>query len=185
MLQFDFKNDSLNKLAEAVGKSGRSLTREFATAVNKTSKGLKTPASKEIRTELAAPAKAVNKSLSQTRKATSSSLMAVFTVAKSNRIPLRDFGARQTKKGVSYRISKSTGRRTADSAFQVNKLGNHVFKRVGKQRLPIRKLKGPSPHGVFVAKEMDKPVTADAEVRLQKEIERRIQYNIFKANQLA
>ena len=185
-MQATFKNDSLNRLADAVGKAGRSLSREFATACNATARGMKTPIGKEIRTELAAPAKVVKGTIGTRRKATASSLTASVAVSKTKRIPLRDFGARQTKAGVSYRMLKSDGRKTLQSAFQVPKLGNHVFTRKqGAGRLPIKKRHGLSPHGVFVSRDMDKPMVAEAEVRLKKEIERRIQYNIFKANQLS
>lgn len=185
-MQATFRNDSLNRLADAVGRSGRSLSREFATACNATARGMRTPIGKEIRTELAAPAKVVKETIGVRRKASPASLTSSVAVSKTKRIPLRDFGARQTKAGVSYRMLKSDGRKTLPSAFVVPNLGNHVFTRKqGAGRLPIKKRHGLSPHGVFVSREMDEPMLQEASTRLKKEIERRIQYNIFKANQLS
>lgn len=183
-MQVYFKDNSLNKLADAVRKSGRDFSREFATACNKTARGMRTPINKEIRKELATKAGAVKKTIGISRKATKQTLAAGVEVKRTERIPLRDFGARQTRKGVSYRISKSEGRKKIPEGFIVQKIGGHVFRRKTKQRLPIQKLFGASPYGVFVKQKMEVPISAEAEERLAKEIDRRIQYNIFKANQL-
>lgn len=190
-MQVSFENDSLNRLAAAVAASGRSMRGEFAAAVNKTSNGTKTPISKEIRKELVVKASVLKEKIRVVRKATKSVLVGVVALRKSQRIPLRDFSARQTKAGVSYRISRTEGRKTVLGAFQGPKPGTvfrrfkgHVFVRVGSSRLPIRHLQGPSPWGVFVRRRMQKPIVVDAQQRLEKEIARRIQFNIFKANQL-
>lgn len=55
---------------------------------------------------------------------------------------LTDFGARQTKRGVS--AAPWAKRRIFPSTFFAKKLGNQVFVRTGKARLPIKKLYGPS-----------------------------------------
>lgn len=176
----------LEKLASAVG---RKLEQEVAVAINKTAKKTRTNISKEVRTELAAPAKAVNKTLNQIKKATKSDPSAVVQLQKTRRIPLRDFGARQTRAGVSYKISKSRGRNTVSGAFQGPKPGvmkaswrGNVFKRIGKKRLPIMKLMGPSPWGVFADKKMDKPTVKAIQKELRKQIEERIRFNKLKAS---
>lgn len=190
-MDISFRNDSLNKLVDAVRESGRSMRGEFAAAVNRATRGTKVPISREIRKELVIKASAMKDQIRVTRKATKQSLMGVVRLDKSERISLKHFGARQTKAGVSYRISKSKGRQVAAGAFQGPKLGvmfakfkGVVFARIGKAKLPIRKLMGPSPWGVFTRRKMQKPIVADAQQRLEKEIARRIQFNIFKANQL-
>jgi hypothetical protein len=63
-------------------------------------------------------------------------------VATGRPIPLRDFAARQTRGGVSARPWGK--RRVFPGTFVVRALGGHVFRRVGRARLPILKLWGPS-----------------------------------------
>lgn len=85
--------------------------------------------------------------------------------ARTKRLPLIDFKARQTSKGVSYR-NPGGGRNNVPSAFIATTRqqtaqdaradlagsgGEHegVFKRTGKKRLPIKQLYGPSIGQVF------------------------------------
>lgn len=76
-----------------------------------------------------------------------------FTVSASGKpYPLKAFSARQVRRGVSYRIKKSAGRKVRPRAFVVSDLGSHVFRRAGLRgggimvhRLPIIKQTGPSP----------------------------------------
>ena len=69
--------------------------------------------------------------------------------ADLKRIPLVNFGARATRRGVSYR--GEGGRRRIPSAFLATMATGHrgVFKRAGSRRLPIRELFGPSIGHVF------------------------------------
>lgn len=62
------------------------------------------------------------------------------------RIPLSRLAARQTKAGVSYTGVRGQGRTTIKSAFIRTMESGHVgvFRRLGKSRLPITELKGPS-----------------------------------------
>lgn len=75
------------------------------------------------------------------------------------RMPLSRFGARQVAKGVSYRILKTGGRKTVYGFLARGRRGDAltaeegasgfvgVFKRLGRKRLPIQQLFGPSiPH---------------------------------------
>lgn len=196
-MQITIKNDQLDKLIAATQKARRSLPKELAAACNKTARGMKTPISQEIRKELAVKAAVVKAVIDQTRTAKPIGILnkkteAAVAVKSSKRIPLRDFGARQIKAGVTYRISKSGGRKRIQGAFMVAKLGNHVFTRAKDVRrnppkynaLPISKKFGASPWGVFVKNKMDVPASKEAEQRLAKEIDRRIQYNVFKASEL-
>jgi hypothetical protein len=65
------------------------------------------------------------------------------------RIPILAFGARQTRRGVTYR--SGSGRKLIPSAFLATMRSGHrgVFKRKTSRRLPIAELFGPSlPHAV-------------------------------------
>jgi hypothetical protein len=188
MLNVKIPGDMLKKLEKATKDAGRKLPSEMATVLNAVAKKTKTEMSKQVRQELAAPAKAVNETLSQSRKASQGQLGATVTLSKTKRIPLRDFGARQTKLGVSYKTSKTEGRRFVASAFQGPKPGlmkaswrGRVFKRVDKSRLPIVQLFGPSPWGVFVKRKMTRKTIADTEKELTKQMDKRIKFLILKS----
>ena len=172
----------LRALTEAVEESGRDLEREIAASINATAtKGVSLTA-KEVVTVLKVKQKAVKQQTRKGRRATASFPNTKIVLKKSSRIPLKEFGARQTKKGVSYKISKKGKRETITSGFVSNKLGDHVFVRVGKSRLPLRKPMGPSPWGVFVRQKMKPEVQEQVEVELEKQLDRRINFNKLKAS---
>lgn len=71
-------------------------------------------------------------------------------VAKGQRIPISELGARETQRGVTYRAS---GRRALIPGAFIARLfsgATGVAKRRGKKRLPIAELFGPSIPLVFV-----------------------------------
>lgn len=173
--------NGVQELKKVLGEQADRLPRELATAVNATAKATKRQMAKEVTQELAVPQKVVVATLKETRKATKAELKAAVRINKTGRISLKEFGARQNKKGVSYKISKSQGRKFVPGAFQGPKPGaisakwrGHAFKRVGKSRLPIVKLKGPSPFGVFVKRGATPKVVDFADAELEKQVKRRV-----------
>lgn len=192
MLEIKYKDNAMQRLAQVVADAGRKLPQELAVAVNATARKTKSVVAKEVTKELAVAQKVVKAQISQPRKARASSPIAEVQLRKSKRIPLRDFGARQNKKGVSYRISKSTGRRTIPGAFIVQSLGGHVFVRngrfttasrgrnAGRVREGISKRFGASPFGVYVKQGSSRPVAAATQAELVKQIERRIRFVTLK-----
>lgn len=80
--------------------------------------------------------------------------------------------------GVTYRIERGGKRKLATQAFIVESLGSHVWKRVDKGRLPIRKLRGPSPWGVFVHYGMDKEVIEVGKEEMDDLLEKRLDFVI-------
>jgi len=138
--------------------------------------------SQEIRSILALKAKDVKKALYKGRNATKDKLYTSTGVNKGRKLGLIDFGAKQTKKGVSYRIDKRKPRKTAPSAFIANaKKGGkasgdvaskQVFKRKTESskydgRLPIYKLTAPSVWGIVVKNNIDKRIRRAAKYRLE------------------
>jgi len=89
------------------------------------------------------------------RRATRQRLEAVITVS-GRRIMLIEFSARQTRRGVTYQIERSQGRKLLPSGFIARgrairgtvgggrPMPELVWKRAGKPRLPIFPKRGPS-----------------------------------------
>jgi hypothetical protein len=98
-----------------------------------------------------------------------------FEITASGRpIPLADFDARQTRRGVSARPWGQ--RRVFPGTFIVEKLGGQVFRRASRERLPIVKLWGPSMPRELLRDQVPKvffdEVRAKVPVRLKHELRR-------------
>jgi hypothetical protein len=174
------------RLAKLLQGNAKRLRREMAIAVNATSKKTVAIWAKEVSKEVATAQKNIKATIKVRKKASageSKSPTAVVTQKKTGRIPLRDFGARQNKKGTTYKISKGGKRGFVAGAFQGPKPGvmkaswrGRVFKRVGAGRLPIIQLFGPSPWGVSIKNNLKKPTVKATKIELIKQIERRIRF---------
>src|SRR5690348_11331324 len=88
------------------------------------------------------------KAAMKSQKATAARPVAALSTGLT-RIPLVQFRARQTRRGVSYRLGGASSR--IPNAFLATMATGHtgVFRRVGKKRLPIKELFGPSLGHVF------------------------------------
>lgn len=168
----------------ALGNVSENLTKELRIISSKTAKKSKSLIAKQVTTELAVKQKIV-RGLITTKKVGKTGAEVEFR--KSRRIRLRDFGARQTRKGVSYRISKTGGRKVIHGAFQGPAPGRmnirwkgRVKKRVGKSRMPIQELFGPSPWGVFKKKNMNPPTKKQIDAELLKQSRERLRYKALK-----
>jgi hypothetical protein len=175
------------ELSEELGGNAKRLRKEIAIATNNAAKPVRKEMVRVVTQELAVKQAVVAKQVNIPKKATAESRGTIVRLKKSKQIPLKEFGARQTKKGVGYKISKRTGRKTINGAFQGPKpgtvamrLGGHVFKRLGKSRLPIIKLFGPSPWGVFVKRKYKPEVVLLAKDRFREELDKRIRFHVLK-----
>ena len=115
-----------------------------ARALNATVAQAKTAMSREIRSEFVMKASDVNKALRVTRaRATGANVSMTASLESPSKrgrsLNLAHFQARQTAKGVSYRIKRSGKRVTIPGSFLING-GRTVMIREGKQRLPIKAL---------------------------------------------
>jgi len=138
--------DALVNIAEGFGPE---ISKEATIAVNRTAKFHKNQIAKEVTKHVKLKQKDVKEVIDVEKSRSRTRPMAKVIVNKTSRLSLKRFGARQTKSGVSYRISKSGKRGKIKDAFIVDKLGGHVFRRKGKKRLPIQKLYGVSVAGVY------------------------------------
>jgi hypothetical protein len=187
------KDRGVRRLLDSVNGDVRKLKRNLATAVRETAKNTKSQMAKAVAKELKVTQKVIKSTLKDTVKPSPTMPSAEVSLRPSKRIPLRDFGARQKKSGVSYKISTKGEKGFAEGAFQGPRPGaikaswkGRVFKRkgpkvkmskgryAGKMRQPIVQLFGPSPWGVFVKNDMKPEINRDTQAYLVKQIERRI-----------
>lgn len=93
-------------------------------------------------------------------------------VARGGYVSLKEFGARQTRKGVS--AAPWGKRRVFPHTFIVPSLGGHVFERTGSGRYPIRKLWGPAIPAEMVKDQskaaFERTVAAELPARIDYEI---------------
>lgn len=193
MISIEIDAKQIKRLKDAVGKARKSLPKELAAAINETAKQGRTQMGRNIRSVVNMSKKTAEKALKVKEKATAANLRGVISLGKEQRkgFGLQHFGGRQNKKGVSYRISKTGGRKMVAGAFMgpkpgqlAPKLYGGVFKRVGKSRLPIVKLYGVSPFAAYAKNDFTKPDAVFITKGLQKNIERRINLNVLRANGL-
>lgn len=182
------------KLLDGMEKDVRKQVR---IAVNKAGQRMESKMAKMVREEINVTAKAVKKVITRPRLADENNLFTTIEVGKDKRIPLKEFGARQSKKGVTYKISKRGGKKTLLGGFIVRSLGGHVFVRVGekveaskgrykgKMRQPIVKKYGPSVWGYFANRAVKDKVQSDANAELETQVLERIRFLTVKVkNQL-
>lgn len=187
---------SLTRVKETLRRKPELLLKQVAGALNDTAKHEKSNISKLIREKVNIQKRDLDKHIFISR-ASPKHLVAQVHLEKTDRLSLKYFGARQTKKGVTYRIAKAAtppgkGKRRAGpreritDAFGPNipRLGGNVYRRKllggGKKaaRLPIMKLLGPSPWGVFIRHDMRGDVNKSAKAYLANRLRHRTQHQV-------
>jgi len=173
----------LAALKKAIEGTSRSLLKEYAIAINQTAKACQGIMAKQVATQIKVKQAVVKSQTRVGRKASQTDLGTTVTIKPTARISLKEFGARQTKSGVTYQISKRGKRGRIPSGFIVSSLGGHAYQRRGKSRKPIDKLHGPSPWGLFVKGNAKPPTVEATQAELAKQIARRIKAITFKKSQ--
>ncbi|MGE8942686.1 hypothetical protein ACO2I3_12295 [Leptospira interrogans] len=156
MLTLRWQGNGIARLTHATdvlssGQKYTALRRALNHTGNATFTIVKRTLAKQVGTTQAA---VVKYGLVKTTRASNAALEYRIT-ARGGPIPLKYFGANQTKKGVSARPWGN--RKLYRTAFIVDSMGGHAFWRQGKERLPIERIAGPN-----VPKEMVKDATAMA-----------------------
>lgn len=191
MIAIDIDAKQLKRLRESVGKAKKKFGRELAAAINATAKKTKLDIGRDVRSVIAIKKKESEAPLKIQAKATADQPKTTVSIAKTRRLGLRHFGARQDKRGVSFKISKQGGRNRVYGAFQGPKPGvmnvkwrGNAFRRVGKERLPIIHIRGVSAFGAYVKNKFTGPQIKSINDELRKQMERRIKLNILRAEGL-
>ena len=148
-VEIKFSKRQLEEVRKTLRSIPHEMPRVISQAINATAREGRTDISRKIRAVINAKVKDVNRRI-VIKKATQKRWLAIIQIAL-DRLPLRTFGARQTKKGISYKIDRAGGREKIDSAFIATMPGGHigVYKRRGKERLHIGERFGPSIGQVF------------------------------------
>jgi hypothetical protein len=154
-LQILIDDAALARLRASLGDMEHKAESAVSGAINETTAEQKTSIARKIYEKVNLTSGRIKKDIHIVR-ATPKKLAGSVRLEHQRRIGLRQFGARQTRKGVSYQIARGGARKTARHAFIATAKGaEHVFerkviggKRVG--RLPLRRLMGVSAWGAFV-----------------------------------
>jgi len=177
-VEIKFDQKKLNRLKAMLNNYPKALEKIIPRALNKTIMSARTQVTRALATKIGIKISAIRKLMDYT-KATFYGWQARLYISDS-RIPLINFGAKQTKKGVSYTINKKSGRKTLAGAFIATMPSGHtgVFERRWDERLPIDEKKGPSLGVVYQnAPGMAAKITAEAYKDLEKNID--VQTRLF------
>jgi hypothetical protein len=183
MISMDSPSRELQRQRERLKGIKGGFEKAFARAAKRVASQGRTEISKGIRQNINIKASDLKPVLQIGRYKKGASI----TLREKQRLSLRYFGATQNSKGVTYKMNKGSGRAFIEGAFQgprpgavkVSWLGN-VFKRVGKDRLPIQKIMGASAWGVFVVRGMYKPTEDDLMQNFNQRLRHEIDFLISK-----
>ena len=158
------------------------MPKVMSSAINRTIQSARTETGRRISRIINITQAAVKKKILMT-KATRSRWSAKLTIGPK-RFALAHFKAKQTKKGVTYKIEKTGSRKRIPSAFIRSPSGVPVvFRREPPQtkRKPIIALKGPSLGAVFEgASGIAREVTKASHKNLTKNIDAKVKYILDK-----
>jgi len=174
--------------------SPKEIGKRTARAINKTAAKHKTEISKKLREFVKIKAKDAKEHLKIPLKALEPNrLSATVQINQSKKIGLNRFGAKQNKKGVRYQINK-TEKGFIESAFIVERLGGHVFKRknayipnpnrdpsIRKQNRQLTApLRGTTMYNVYKANKLEKWSKKTIAKELRFQIEQQVKYVLEK-----
>ena len=179
--------DTLAREMDAAGRP-QGLAREVTIAVNQTLKKVQRKSKVEVRKHLLARASFLNAVIKVTGKASTQNIGGTVSILHGARLSLKAFSASHKAKGVTYRATSGKGgTKVVPGGFMGAKPGQmsvklkgHAYKRLGGARYPIARLHAASPWGAFLKKNLRPIVVRDGEELLEKAIERRLNYNLWK-----
>ena len=178
----------------------RDLPRVVGRSLDRTGKSVRSLFSKRLRQRLNLKKSVVDAALRSRRSGEIQNLTAlklgrawVQLEVSGKPIPLRDFAARQTKSGVTFKIARAGGRRKylalGQPAFIVASIGGHVFVRKGPEppgppTIGIRKVYGPSLPQFLSSKREQRELIAHAAKFWAQEIERNARFALSRRGAL-
>jgi len=167
-----FDEKKLRNIQRQLSGTRGGMKKVMTRGINKTTKAARTKTARQINEKINLGVGAVRKSITM-EKASYSKWRADLDVA-GKRVPLIKFGASQTKKGLSYKIDRSGGRKKIPGGFKQMVSSGHkgAFFRPGKKRYPIVQLYGPSVGRFFAgSKAILRRVMSETNADLKKNIQ--------------
>ena len=183
LVQIEFEKYRLQKIERMLRGIPNAMPKVISRAINRTATPAKTQTAREISKDAALKIGDIKKSITLV-KATYNRWQAEIGISRK-RIQLKKFGAKQTKKGVSYKVRKKGKREKIEHAFIQTLSSGHegVFKRKGEGRLPIVQLFGPSLGYVFEeAGSIAADVTKSAYEKLRANIDSQVKFLLARRN---
>jgi hypothetical protein len=178
----------------------RDLPRVVGRSLDRTGKSVQSLFSRRLRERIALKKAVVDASLKTRRSGEIQNLTAlslgrawVELRVNGKPIPLREFTARQTSKGVTFKVAKKGGRKRylalGQPAFIVASMGGNVFVRKGPeppgpQTIGIRKVYGPSLPQFLLSKKEQRELIAHAAKVWPQEIERNARFALRRRGAL-
>jgi Prophage minor tail protein Z (GPZ) len=132
--------NEIGELADLLLRAAAASPQAVARALNRTVEETSTAVARALATQTGLKYGVVRKALTLWR-ANAGSLVAAI-IARGSFVPLKEFGARQTRKGVS--AAPWNKRRVFPHTFIIARYGGNVYARAGKGRFPLHKLYGPA-----------------------------------------
>lgn len=169
MIEIKYDDAKLKQLERTLAGIPRALPRVMSRALNRTATSARTQVARQLSQRTGLGVSAVRKQIKMS-KASYSNWRSTILIS-SKRMPLIEFKAKQTRKGVTYRREGS--RILIRHAFLTTMPSGHrgVFKRKTSARLPIAELKGPSLGHVFSeAQDEANRIYRESSQRLEKNI---------------
>jgi len=170
MFEIKYEDKQLKQLQRTLAGIPRALPKVMSRGLNRTATEARTKVVRLLASRTKLKQKDVRASTIM-QKATYANWRAAVQISRK-RIPIMRFGARQTKKGVTYK--KSGSRALIPHAFIATMASGHkgVFARKFSSRLPIIEQRGPSLGQVFSgAQDEANRIQVESLARLQKNID--------------
>lgn len=147
MIQIDVRSNIREVQAEIVALADRVKNKATARALNRALDSAATLANRKVREIYNVRAAAVSRTLSKQRAHPGQIYLRATLTVRGRRMNLYDFGARQTRAGVSVKVKVGGPRKVIPGTFIAT--NSHtgfrgVFVRVGRERYPIRNLRSVS-----------------------------------------
>lgn len=203
----DVDSVQIRRVLETLGDDRKALRNVMRRASGRAATAVKTFVGRRIRDDLNIKKRDLERTAHQrgqkalfTTRVKEEGKRTIFSkvvLSEENRPPLRVFGARNTKRGVSYKIARNARRSRIAKAFGADdpkrpKLAGHVFVRTGQKGLAttgryagrvrerIRKLYGASPWGAYMTRDHGPEVQRIATETLEKRIEHEVEFELTR-----
>jgi hypothetical protein len=181
-MKIDIDSQSLASVKKVIESLGASIRKELNIAVSETTRQVRIKASRKLKEVIPVPVKVLKKAIAVSKKSDVSNLTSEILMIEGYPIPLKYFGAKQTKKGVTHKnagVEKSRG--LLPNAFVVNRFRGNVYQRTTKQRGPLAQQKGPAPSEYYKSAGVTDLALDTARDQLPKQINERIRFLTLKA----